>query len=224
MKRSVVFWIWSWLRRSSSSETFLSLAIAKDKKAKLFDPAFDHDFDKWKATWDQTGILAAEKARDEQSIRDFFFFKKRDPDTGAVSAAKSGYFFSDSEYARFHTEQRVGLIRGNPKELEQWCNVFIYDIYTIGAELQQDDPKNLYERVIEIKAPIFARDKDGNPDPTRELIVVEKNTSANDFVDPGRDMPLFRLADLTRLQVWIHPPEEYLPACSRTYGNNLSTD
>src|SRR5258705_3205548 len=28
MKRSVVFWIWSWLRRSSSSETFLSLASA----------------------------------------------------------------------------------------------------------------------------------------------------------------------------------------------------
>ena len=36
---------------------------------------------------------------------------------------------SDSEYARFHTEQRVGLIKGNPKELEQWANVFIFDIY-----------------------------------------------------------------------------------------------
>lgn len=30
-------------------------------------------------------------------------------------------------------------------------------------------------------------------------------------MDPGRDLPLFRLADLTRLQIWIHPPEEYLP-------------
>src|SRR4029450_2631771 len=28
MNLSVVFWIWSWLRRSSSSETFLSLARA----------------------------------------------------------------------------------------------------------------------------------------------------------------------------------------------------
>src|SRR5215475_4201653 len=62
------------------------ITIAKDKKARLFDPAFDHDFDKWKATWDQTGILAAEMARDEQNIRDFFYFKKRDPNTGAVSA------------------------------------------------------------------------------------------------------------------------------------------
>ena len=43
-----------------------------------------------------------------------------------------------------HTEQRVGLTKGNPKELEQWANVFIFDIYTMVAELQQDDPKNLY--------------------------------------------------------------------------------
>ena len=86
-------------------------------------------------------------ARTEQNIRDFFYFKKRDPETGAVSAAKSGYFFNDSEYARFHTEQRVGLTKGNPKELEQWCNVFIFDIYTMVVELQQDDPKNLYERL-----------------------------------------------------------------------------
>ena len=78
-------------------------------------------------------MLAAEMERSEQNIRDFFYFKKRDPETGAVSAAASGYFFNDSEYARFHTEQRVGLTKGNPKDLEQWCNVFIYDIYTIGG-------------------------------------------------------------------------------------------
>ena len=68
----------------------------------------------------------------EQNIRDFYYFKKRDPDTGAVSAAKSGYFMNDSEYARLHTEQRVGLTKGNPKELEQWSNVFIFDIYSMG--------------------------------------------------------------------------------------------
>jgi len=139
------------------------ITIAKDKKAPLFADGQGRDFDKWKSMWDQTGILAAEKARDEQSVRDFFYFKKRDPNTGAVSAAKSGYFFSDSEYARFHTEQRVGLIRGNPIELEQWCNFFIFDIYTIGAELQQDDPKNLYERITQIRAPIFLAFGDKEP-------------------------------------------------------------
>jgi homoserine O-acetyltransferase len=156
------------------------ITVAKDKKLRLFDPVFDHDFDKWKQTWDQTGIRAAELARDEQGIRDFFFFRKRDPVTGAVSAAKSGYFFSDSEYARFHTEQRVGLTKGNPKELEQWVNVFIYDIYTIGAELQQDDPKNLYERVTQIKAPIFLSFGDKEP--------FIPTPAFNGLTDLGRDV------------------------------------
>lgn len=156
------------------------ITAAKDKKLRLFDPAFDHDFDKWKVTWDQTGILAAEMGRSEQNIRDFFYFKKRDPDTGAVSAAKSGYFFTDSEYARFHTEQRVGLTKGNPKELEQWCNVFIYDVYTIGAELQQDDPKNLYERLTQIKAPIFLAFGDKEP--------FIPTPSFNGLTDLGRDV------------------------------------
>jgi homoserine O-acetyltransferase len=62
---------------------------------------------------------------------------------------------NDSEYARFHTEQRVGLTKGNPKELEQWANVFIFDIYGMVVELQKDDPNNLYRRLIQIKAPIF---------------------------------------------------------------------
>jgi membrane fusion protein, heavy metal efflux system len=58
---------------------------------------------------------------------------------------------------------------------------------------------------VEVTAPKFCED------PNRELVVLEKNTNMNDFVDPGRDTPLFRLADLSRLQIWVHPPEEYLP-------------
>jgi pimeloyl-ACP methyl ester carboxylesterase len=156
------------------------ITVAKDKKARLFDEAFARDFDKWKQTWDQTGILAAEMGRSEQNIRDFFYFKKRDPETGAVSAAKSGYFFNDSEYARFHTEQRVGLTKGNPKELEQWCNAFIFDIYTIGAELQQDDPKNLYKRLTQIKAPIFLAFGDKEP--------FIPTPAFNGLTDLGRDV------------------------------------
>ena len=131
------------------------VAIAPGKTAKLFDPGFGRDFSKWRAVWDQTGILAGETARTEQNIRDFYYFKKRDPVTGAVSKAQSGYFMNDSEYARLHTEQRVGLTKGNPKELEQWSNVFIFDIYGMVVELQKDDPKNLYRRLTQIKAPIF---------------------------------------------------------------------
>jgi cobalt-zinc-cadmium efflux system membrane fusion protein len=41
--------------------------------------------------------------------------------------------------------------------------------------------------------------------------VVEKNTNVGDIADPGKDPPLFRVANLKTLGVWINPPEEYLP-------------
>jgi cobalt-zinc-cadmium efflux system membrane fusion protein len=59
---------------------------------------------------------------------------------------------------------------------------------------------------VEIKVPWFDK-----TNPNRELIVVEKNTNLNDMVDPINSPPLFKLADTSRLQIWVHPPEEYLP-------------
>ncbi len=156
------------------------IEIAPGKKVNLFDASYAHDWEKWKQAWDQTGILQTEIARPEQNIRDFFYFKKRDPNTGAVSAAKSGYFYSDSEYARFHTEQRVGLTKGNPKELEQWADVFIFDIYGMVSELQKDDPKNLYDRLTQIKAPIFLAFGDKEP--------FIPGTAFNGLTDLGRDI------------------------------------
>jgi cobalt-zinc-cadmium efflux system membrane fusion protein len=47
--------------------------------------------------------------------------------------------------------------------------------------------------------------------PERELTVVEKNTNINDMLDPIASPPLFKLADLTRLTIWVQPHEEYLP-------------
>ncbi|MGJ4942333.1 alpha/beta hydrolase [Bradyrhizobium sp. HKCCYLS1011] len=156
------------------------VVIAPGKAAALFDPSFARDFTKWKAAWDQTGALASEMGRTEQGVRDFFYFKKRDPVTGAVSRSQSGYFMNDSEYARFHTDQRIGLIKGNPKELEQWANVFIFDIYAMVAELQKDDPKNLYDRLTGIKAPIFLAFGDKEP--------FIPGTSLNGLKDLGRDI------------------------------------
>jgi cobalt-zinc-cadmium efflux system membrane fusion protein len=40
--------------------------------------------------------------------------------------------------------------------------------------------------------------------------LVEKNTNVGDITDPGKDPPMFRIADLKVLSVWINPPEEYL--------------
>ncbi|HWY86478.1 MAG TPA: hypothetical protein VNX28_07135 [Gemmataceae bacterium] len=59
---------------------------------------------------------------------------------------------------------------------------------------------------VEIRVPWFDK-----ANPNRELVVVEKNTNINDMVDPINSPPLFKLADTSRLQIWVHPPEEYLP-------------
>jgi cobalt-zinc-cadmium efflux system membrane fusion protein len=59
---------------------------------------------------------------------------------------------------------------------------------------------------VEIRVPWFDK-----ASPNRELVVVEKNTNINDMVDPINSPPLFKLADTSRLQIWVHPPEEYLP-------------
>jgi cobalt-zinc-cadmium efflux system membrane fusion protein len=44
-------------------------------------------------------------------------------------------------------------------------------------------------------------------------VIVEKNTHLGDWTDPSNyATPMFRVADLTRLQVWLSPAEELLPA------------
>jgi pimeloyl-ACP methyl ester carboxylesterase len=177
------------------------MELAPGKMVNLFDASYARDWDKWKQAWDQTGILQSEIARPEQNIRDFYFFKKRDPNTGVVSAAKSGYFYNDSEYARFHTEQRVGLTKGNPKELEQWADVFIFDIYGMVSELQKDDPKNLYDRLTQIKAPIFLAFGDKEP--------FIPGTVFNGLTDLGRDIITPFMSRMTnagnRPQLKIYP-------------------
>jgi homoserine O-acetyltransferase/O-succinyltransferase len=129
------------------------VVVGPGKTAPLFDPSFARDFEKWKQVWEPTGALAAEMGRTEQGVRGFFYF---------------------------HPEQRVGLIKGNPKELEQWVNVFIYDIYGMVIELQKDDPQNLYERLTRIKAPIFLAFGDKEP--------FIPGTYLNGLKDLGRDV------------------------------------
>ena len=65
---------------------------------------------------------------------------------------------------------------------------------------------------VEVRVPKFC------DDPNRKLIIVEKNTHLGDMVDPTKDTPLFRVADLSRLQIWVHPPEEYLPLLRKRLG------
>ncbi|MFG1477595.1 alpha/beta hydrolase [Xanthobacter sp. V4C-4] len=139
------------------------VTVAPGKTLDLFNPAYARDFAAWAKTWDQTGLREREKSQTAQQIDDFFHFRRRDPVTGAVTPSKSGYFVRDSQYARLHTDQRIGMIKGNPRELQQWVDVFIFDIYGMVSELQQGDPKSLYARLTDIKVPIFLAFGDKEP-------------------------------------------------------------
>ncbi len=171
------------------------------KKVALFDASLSGNWDKWRSVWDQTGILDAEINRNEQSIRDFFNFMRRDPVTGEAVPSSTGYFLRDSEYARLHTEQRVGLTKGPRKELEQWANVFIYDIYGMVSELQQDDPNSLYKRQVQLKMPIFLAFGDKEP--------FIPGTAFNGLKDLGKDIIIPFVARMTiagnRPDVKIYP-------------------
>jgi multidrug efflux pump subunit AcrA (membrane-fusion protein) len=66
---------------------------------------------------------------------------------------------------------------------------------------------------VEIRVPKFLYDPfdPKKLDPHTELTIVEKNTNINDMLDPIASPPLYKLADLSRLQAWVQPPEEDLP-------------
>lgn len=140
-----------------------NLNLGDGKTLPVFDPGYAHDFETWKKTWAPLGVLQREMARDEETIRLFETFKKKDPNTGEVVDADAGYFLNYTPYARFLTETRVGLTKGNPQELEQHVNAFIYDVYSIGSELLRDEPNNLYRRLTELDTPIFLTFGDQEP-------------------------------------------------------------
>lgn len=128
--------------------------VGGGRRVPLFDPALANDFPRWRQVWDPVGLLQGEIERTEQSARDFFNFRRRDA-AGNVQPATSGYFLRESPFARLHTDQRAGMVRGNRAELEQWATAFIFDVHSIASELLQDDPENLYRRLTRIRAPIF---------------------------------------------------------------------
>jgi len=126
-----------------------------DRELPLCDKSFAYDRTRFEEAYRPTGMIEGEGKRTAEGVRDFFHFRQRDAETGAVSASYNGYFKNDTEYARLHTDQRVAMITGNKRELDQWVFMFIYDLYSICSELAVDDPQSLYKQLPRIKAPIF---------------------------------------------------------------------
>jgi cobalt-zinc-cadmium efflux system membrane fusion protein len=120
----------------------------------------------------------------------------------------------------YAAEAGLGISRLRPEEIEEVRN----EARTVQKRLRgkPETPDQRKQRIAEevkkwarvvLKAPILT------DDPDRELVVVEKNTNLTDMVDPSRDTPLFRLADMSTVLINVNFNEEYLPLLQPLLGN-----
>lgn len=119
------------------------------------DPAYRRDLERWRAVWGAFGRLEQERAQTEQQIRDFYYFRERDPETGESRDADMGFFLRDTVDARFLTETRVGMLDGPEAEYEAWILAYVRDIYTMGIEVNREDPESLAKRLDALRVPVF---------------------------------------------------------------------
>jgi multidrug efflux pump subunit AcrA (membrane-fusion protein) len=69
-----------------------------------------------------------------------------------------------------------------------------------------------------VTVPWFDASEEGKK---RQLTILEKNTHIGDIVDQTNfGTTLFKVADMSRLQIWVHPPEEYLPIIEKGLERN----
>jgi cobalt-zinc-cadmium efflux system membrane fusion protein len=108
----------------------------------------------------------------------------------------------------FAAESSLGISRLSPKEIEEIRE----EAKTIQKRLQasQGKPETFEQRQERIKNDVdrWAVVKVVAP---RDGLIVEKNTNVRDMVDPSKDTPMFRIADLSSLLIVANFHEEYLP-------------
>jgi pimeloyl-ACP methyl ester carboxylesterase len=121
----------------------------------LFDAAYTNDYAKWEQVWTPLGLLKKEYDKTPEDIRNFYYFKQKNPKTGAIEPAQQGYFKQDSIDARFLTDARVKMIEGSKAEYDAYVITYIRDIYALGMELNIEDERSLYKRLDEITVPVF---------------------------------------------------------------------
>ena len=103
-----------------------------------------------------------------------------------------------------------GAVLTAKRTLKMW-KLNDQEIADIEAEAKKIiDLKKIRDPDVEKKwAEVYMKVPRFSQDPNTKLVVVEKNVNLGQMVDPTTI--IFKLADLSRLQIWVHPPEEYLP-------------
>jgi pimeloyl-ACP methyl ester carboxylesterase len=120
-------------------------------------PFFNDSLKDWKV-WEKSGawvnLMNLEFAHDEAFWKNFCYFKAKNPKTGQFEPSKYGFFYNDTEYARYYVDVIVKLI-SDKEEYRNYCLEAVRDIYSLGVEVRIDDPNSLYKKAVNIKAPIY---------------------------------------------------------------------
>jgi cobalt-zinc-cadmium efflux system membrane fusion protein len=108
--------------------------------------------------------------------------------------------------ARNAAERTLRIWKLNDKEID----AIKKEAETIQED-KRDPKKEMNWARVEVRAP-----NDG--------VIVEKNTHVGGWVDPSNySTPMFRIADLSKLQVRLDPVEEYLPFFQNFLGSPTTT-
>ncbi len=140
------------LESSAGLEEYPTIIKMGDKEILLFDDSLK-DMKSWEIVWGDR--LKQGLMQDEEYWRNFAYFKHKNPKTGKIEPAKTGFFINDTEYARYFTEVRIALNYGNRREHYNYCAEDARDLYSLGIEVRREDPGSLYKRLKTIKVPIF---------------------------------------------------------------------
>jgi pimeloyl-ACP methyl ester carboxylesterase len=168
----------------------------------LFDPSLERDIERWDKVWQPTGLLDREFGRPPYTIEPDYYFNG--------DGRSLGYFFKDGVYPRFITDTRVKMIAANDKEYRNYITTYVHEGYTVGIELQKNDPHNLNKRLSELKMPILLLM--GELDPFYPL----KSLSGNSDVKLDMIKPFF-----DKLNAKGNPPQVKIYAGA---GHFLFTD
>ncbi|HWY87378.1 MAG TPA: hypothetical protein VNX28_11665 [Gemmataceae bacterium] len=122
---------------------------------------------------------------------------------GTLSGLQSAKRQFESDTTTYNTAERsLRMWKLSDEEIEKIKEEA--KLISEQTQVRNPDREKNWARV-EVKAPKFC------DDPNRELTIVQKDANYGELVDPSRDTPLFKLADLSRLQIWVYPPPDYLP-------------
>lgn len=119
----------------------------------FFGDEQQNSYANWHKIWQST--LQSEIDKTAQDIELFNYFERKDPQSGKIVPASSGYFLVKNEQSQYITDVRQQMIDRSSEEFQRYAQTYIRDIYSMGVEVRKEDPNSLVKRLAEIKAPTF---------------------------------------------------------------------